>query len=88
MTTIQRWAVGIGLWLAQWGGWVVPVCTLPHSPTHDRIAHAQRLVADVEQRFGRSPGEFKRREALRVLLNQFPQATERELNLLIELALQ
>lgn len=87
-TWVRRQFVRLGLWLAALGGWTVPVCQRPHVPDEAEVAHARVVVADVQQRFADTSGEYRRREALRVLLNHYPQARERDLNLLIEVALQ
>lgn len=88
MITIQRWCVAVGLWLAGLGGWTpAPACARPHLPDEDQIALTRLVVADIDARFGSAPGPVKAREALRVLLNLVPQASTRDLNLLIELAL-
>lgn len=86
MTTIKAWVVRVGLWLATWGGW--RPCALPHLPGDPLLESARALVADVDTRFAGTSGDFKRREALRVLMNQQPTAPTRDLSLLIELALQ
>lgn len=78
----------VGLWLAQLGGYAAPVCAKPHLPEEDDIDAARRIVADVEMRFPTWPGPLKSREALRALLNVYPTSATRDLNLLIELALQ
>lgn len=75
-----------GLWLAKLGGWAP--CALPHLPSDDQVELAAKICADVQQRFTEAPGEYKRREALRVLMNLRPEAATKDLNLLIELALQ
>ena len=66
----------------------LPPCTLPHLPADEQVELARRIVQDIAIRFPEAPGPVKAREALRVLLNLRPDARERDLNLLIELALQ
>lgn len=89
MTQIQQSLVWLGLWLARLGGWTpTPACTQPHLPDDEQLALAKAIVADIAARFGDAPGGIKAREALRVLLNLRPEARTRDLNLLIELALQ
>lgn len=92
MDRAKRLAVRVGLWLAQWGGWreaaPTPPCALAHLPNDDQVELVRALLADIRERFMDVSGDYKRREALRVLLNIRPQAKERDLNLLIELALQ
>lgn len=78
--------IRMGLWLARLGGW--RPCALPHLPEDSQVDLARQIVRDVEQRFADAPGAFKAREALRVLLNLRPEAKTKDLNLLIELALQ
>lgn len=88
MTTVKALLVRFGLWMAAMGGWSpLPPCALPHLPEDTQIALAKQIVLDVEQRFSASPGPVKAREALRVLMNIRPEASTRDLNLLIELAL-
>ena len=86
MIRLKTLLITLGLWLARRGGWTP--CALPHLPSDEHVALAKAIVADVQQRFGQAPGEFRRREALRVLLNLQPEAATRDLNLLIELALR
>jgi hypothetical protein len=89
MMTIRLWLVQVGLWLAGLGGWTpTPACTQPHLPSDEQVAMVKTIVADVAARFTDHSGAFKAREALRVLLNLRPEAKTRDLNLLIELALQ
>lgn len=88
MTTLKALLVRMGLWMAMMGGWSPePPCALPHLPEDAQIDLARQIVLDVEQRFTQSPGPVKAREALRVLMNIRPEASARDLNLLIELAL-
>lgn len=84
---MRAYIVRFGLFLAKLGGWVEPVCEKSHLPSPELLNHAKMVVAEVETKFGEASGEYKRREALRVLLNQFNEPT-RDLNLLIELALR
>lgn len=80
--------VCVGLWLAHLGGWApTPPCARPHLPSDALMDVARAVVANVEKLMPDAPSEVKRREALRSLLNVAP-AGERDLNLLIELALQ
>lgn len=85
----KRWLVAFGLWLARQGGWEPPVCPRDHPTevTSPVLATARSVTHEVEQRFSEASGEFKRREALRVLLNHFPNRPVRELALAIELGL-
>lgn len=85
-TRLKALLITVGLWLAQRGGWTP--CAVPHLPSDDHVALAKAVVADVQARFGHTSGEFRRREALRVLLNLRPEAATRDLNLLIEVALR
>jgi hypothetical protein len=86
MTFWRRMLTGLGLWIARRGGW--RPCGLPHVPSDSQIDLVRLIVQDIEDRFPSTSGQVKAREALRVLLNLRPQARERDLNLLIELALQ
>lgn len=80
--------IRVGLWLARRGGWTpIAPCLRPHLPDDSQVDLAKQIVQDVEARFGPSPGPVKAREALRVLMNLRPEASARDLNLLIELAL-
>jgi hypothetical protein len=89
MITLRKWLVTFGLWLAGLGGWTpTPPCALSHLPVDEEVELARQIVADVERRFSTAPGAFKAREARRVLLNLRPDAATKDLNLLIELALQ
>lgn len=92
---VRVWLVRIGLWLAKVGGWApVPIppppppCPLLHLPADSQVELVRAIVQDITERYPESPGPVKAREALRVLLNVRPGARERDLNLLIELALQ
>jgi hypothetical protein len=79
--------IRFGLFIARKAGWSESPCSLEHLPSPDLLNHVKMVVADVETRFSQTSGDYKRREALRVLLNQFNKPT-RDLNLLIELALR
>lgn len=88
-TWIKARCLVVGLWLARIGGWTpAPPCALPHLPPDSQVDLAKQIVADIDARFPEWPGPLKAREALRVLWNLRPQAHTRDLNLLIELALQ
>ena len=81
--------VRFGLWLARLGGWQETVCKRAHLPDDNpELVDDVRLCTEhVQLKFPNAPGEFKRREALRMLLNRHPALTERELNFTIELVL-
>jgi hypothetical protein len=83
---MKRLLVRFGLWVASLGGWTP--CRRPHLPADDQVEMARAIVRDIQQRFPDTPGPVKAREALRVLLNLRQGASSRDLNLLIELALQ
>jgi hypothetical protein len=91
-TWLKAQCVLVGLWLARLGGWrpaePPAPCALPHLPADTQVDLVRQIVQDIEQRYPSTPGPVKAREALRVLLNLRPQAREKDLNLLIELALQ
>lgn len=85
---VKRACMRFGLWLARLGGWTpMAPCLRPHLPDDSQVDLAKQIVQDVEASFGSSPGPVKAREALRVLMNLRPEASVRDLNLLIELAL-
>lgn len=85
---MKTYLIRFGLWLARLGGWTpIAPCLRPHLPDDSQVDLAKQIVQDVEARFGASPGPVKAREALRVLMNLRPEASARDLNLLIELAL-
>jgi hypothetical protein len=84
----MKMLVKFGLWTARLGGWKQPRCTRPHLPEDDQVEMVKTICEDVRNRYTDAPGDIKRREVLRVLLNLRPTARERDLNLLIELALQ
>lgn len=88
MTTVKRWAVLVGVWLATWGGWTPAPCSRAHLPADEALELVCAVVRDIAARFPEAPGPVKAREALRVLLNVLPAMRTRDLNLLIELALQ
>ena len=46
------------------------------------------LVDQVETKWGKESGEFKRSQALRAIMNSHPSLTERETALAIELSIQ
>jgi hypothetical protein len=83
---MRQYLIRFGLWLAGLGGWTP--CARPHFPDDSQIDLARQVVRDVAERFADTPGAFRHREAQRVLLNMRPGASTRDLNLLIELALQ
>jgi hypothetical protein len=83
---LKRLCVAVGLFIARLGGWTP--CALPHLPADEMVDQARVIVRDIETRFPQMPGTLKAREALRCLLNLHPNTAMRDLNLLIELALQ
>ena len=86
--SIRPYVIAFGLWIARVAGWVQPPpCSRPHLPDDSQVELARQIVQDVEARFGSSPGPVKAREALRCLQNLRPGVSDRDLNLLIELAL-
>ena len=87
-TIVRIMLVAVGLRIACWGGWRPAVCIRPHLPVDSQVDLVREIVADIDQRFPHMPGPLKAREALRVLLNVRPDARVKDLNLLIELALQ
>lgn len=86
MNNIRYALVVVGLWLARLGGWTPdPPCALPHL-TSDYADTARLAVREAEKLGG--SGEYRRREALRVMLNLNPGARERDLAMAIELAVR
>lgn len=45
------------------------------------------LVEQVERKFGKETGEYKRHQVLRAAMNALPEASEREIALAIEMAI-
>ena len=86
MMLIKRWLIVVGLWIAGLGGW--RPCAKIHLAGDDLLQLARKVCEEVEMRFPQYSGELKRREAQRMLLNILPTALAREVNFLIELALQ
>ncbi len=87
--SIRLYVIAFGLWIARVAGWVQPPpCSRPHLPDDSQVELARQIVQDINARFEHSPGPVKAREALRCLMNIRPEASVRDLNLLIELALQ
>jgi hypothetical protein len=90
MRQIKAFGVRIGLALATWGGWTLPIpppCALRHLPSGDQIDLARRVVAQVGEKHAGLSGPLKAREAQRMLLNIDASLTPRQCNLLIELGL-
>jgi len=84
----RRWLIALGLWIARCAGWEDYTDVLVrHLPPADLLEAAIRITAQLARRPGAS-GEFKRHEALRALLNMFPDARERDCALAIELAIR
>lgn len=77
------WLSRLGLRLAERSGW-----RADNQVDDDLFGDAIRVVRMVERSFPEASGEFRRRDALRVLLNRFPAARERDLALAIEMAVQ
>jgi hypothetical protein len=86
----KRWLVVVGLWLARQGGWVEAqhVVYIPATiPVSDAlIASAKEMVVQTEKMPG--GGEFKRREALRAMMNRHPDLPVKDLALAIEYAVR
>jgi hypothetical protein len=86
---LQRHLIVFGLWLARLGGWTVPVCPpCPRAHIPDVPFDVIRIVSEVEAKHAHQPGVIKSREALRVLLGLYPHQPVRNLNYLIEAAVQ
>lgn len=87
ITKLKALLVLVGLWLARLGGWTPPgPCTRAHVP--EPLDDVQFVVNEVEAKLQGQPGEIKRREALRMLLNVQPGKSIKDLNFMIEQALQ
>ena len=90
MQTLRSLGSRFGLWIAQMSGWTPP--PMISAPSHlldgPQVELAISVVQEVQRAMRDAPGPVKAREALRMLLNAFPQAKTRDLNFLIELALQ
>lgn len=85
---IKRWLVTLGLGMARAGGWTPPECPRRHLPDDAALEVVRKVVIAVDQRLPRSSGPIKSREALRTLMNMEPGVPTRDLNFLIELAVQ
>lgn len=84
MLTPRKWLVSFGLWIARLGGWKPEV---RFECPHQVRPGIRSILAHVEEKFPDAKGEFKRREALRVIMNVLPELSEAEANLQIELAI-
>jgi hypothetical protein len=78
----KRWLVIVGLWLARHGGWTPSIPILP-----DEVLASAKLITTQTEALP-AGGEFKRREALRALMNRHPLTAIKDLALSIELALR
>lgn len=63
-------------------------CTRSHVPDIDILTDARKVVAHVGAQFPGTSGEYKRAQALRMLLNRNPEARERDCAFAIELAVR
>ena len=90
MATLQRLVCQFGLWIARMSGWTPPPppCARPHLPDDPQVELARVCVREVQRALPEAPGPVKAREGLRMLQNHFPQGKTRDLNYLLELALQ
>ena len=84
---MRRWLVHIGLWLARLGGWEPPApVPFGHSETlglDPALIASTHLMTEQTGKMGGS-GEYRRREALRALMNRHPEAKERDIAFAIE----
>lgn len=87
-TWFRDLAIAFGLRLARIAGWTPPICARPHLPDGTQVELARAAIREVARCHPLEPGPVKARDALRMLQNQIPDARTRDLNLLIELALQ
>jgi hypothetical protein len=86
-TIVQSWMVRFGLWIAGQGGWVVPVCTLPHTPiiNPDLLVAVRQLTRSMDT--SPASGEYKRHQVYAALQKLFPDTPKRTLAWAIEIAL-
>ena len=80
--------IKVGLWIARLGGWRPAPAARVQAPAPALLENARFFVAHVDEKFPRESGEFKRGQALRVLLNKHPEARERDCAWAIEHAIQ
>ncbi len=74
------------LWLLNLLGWK-PVQDVPIWENTELFKHAEFAVKQVEEKFPHTSGEFKRAQALRMLLN-ITNAAERDCALTLEMAVR
>jgi hypothetical protein len=86
MIALRLLIIRFGLWVARLGGWLP--CQLSHLPEDELLTTSVAITQQVEEKLQDAPSDVKRREALRMLLNVYPSRKTRDLNFLIELALQ
>lgn len=74
--------------LAQFARWLSAQCgvVLVARPDERYIHSAHEFVRHVDKQ--PEPWEWKQRQALRALINRFPDAKVRDLNLAVEIAVQ
>lgn len=64
------------------------VCTRTHVQESHLLMEARTVVAHIQAQFPTTSGEYRRAQALRVMLNRNPEARERDAALAIELAVR
>lgn len=85
---LQLLGIAFGLWIARVCGWTPPPRALPLLLDGSQVDLARAAVREVARCHPDTPGPLKAREAQRMLLNTLPSRRVRDLNFLIELALQ
>ena len=59
----------------------------PYGLTYELLEAARQATAEAERKGGERSGEGKRAQALRMMLNLVPEASQRDIGLAIELCL-
>jgi hypothetical protein len=59
----------------------------PYGVTHELLEAAHQATAEAERKGSAKSGEAKRAQALRMMLNLVPDASQRQIGLAIELCL-
>ena len=76
--------------LSEFAFWILRMCKVNYFvyPKENIQVIVDALVGQVQGKFNGQSGEFKRAQVLRAAMNSLPKATERDLALAIELAVQ
>lgn len=78
-------ATGAGFAL---GRLMAPTCRRTHVQDGSTLQEARTVVTHVQDKFPGTSGEYRRAQALRMLLNRNPEMRERDAALSIELAVR